>query len=356
MSKIICDVCGTSYPESATQCPICGCVRPADVNTVLTGSDELNTRTNGNYNYVKGGRFSKANVKKRNKEKVYDESESVAKTEKHVDENPQKKKKSFWITISILIIAILAVAIYIVLRFFDPFAEPNTESTQGSTSSEIETTLDTSMPENAACEEVTLNKTEIVFDRAGAAIFLNVTLHPVDTTDTVHFVSGDESVATVDEEGRITAVGVGETVITVSCGEAKATCQILCEFAGDLTDPTETSPDATTESTEATTNVSTPDPTTDGDGFDPASLKLNWAFTLVEDESIGDVTLSKGDEWIAYTDGDGKIPSNEITFSTTDPSVATIDEDGVVTAVGIGETMIIAEYRGHKVKCRILCV
>ena len=25
MNKIICDVCGTDYPETAAQCPICGC-------------------------------------------------------------------------------------------------------------------------------------------------------------------------------------------------------------------------------------------------------------------------------------------------------------------------------------------
>ena len=25
MSKIICDVCGTSYPDTAECCPICGC-------------------------------------------------------------------------------------------------------------------------------------------------------------------------------------------------------------------------------------------------------------------------------------------------------------------------------------------
>ena len=29
MSKIICDVCGTRYPASAEQCPICGRVDPA---------------------------------------------------------------------------------------------------------------------------------------------------------------------------------------------------------------------------------------------------------------------------------------------------------------------------------------
>ena len=25
MSKIICDICGTSYPETEERCPICGC-------------------------------------------------------------------------------------------------------------------------------------------------------------------------------------------------------------------------------------------------------------------------------------------------------------------------------------------
>ena len=29
MSKIICDVCGTRYPETAEQCPICGHIRTA---------------------------------------------------------------------------------------------------------------------------------------------------------------------------------------------------------------------------------------------------------------------------------------------------------------------------------------
>ena len=27
MSKIICDVCGTRYPDTAEQCPICGHIR-----------------------------------------------------------------------------------------------------------------------------------------------------------------------------------------------------------------------------------------------------------------------------------------------------------------------------------------
>jgi cyclase len=52
MSKIICDVCGTSYPETATQCPICGCVRPGDAKSVKSGV----SGTSSGYTYVKGGR------------------------------------------------------------------------------------------------------------------------------------------------------------------------------------------------------------------------------------------------------------------------------------------------------------
>ena len=69
MSKIICDICGTSYPETASQCPICGCVRPGDFQRVSDESKNEGNNASG-YTYVKGGRFSKTNVKKRNSGKV----------------------------------------------------------------------------------------------------------------------------------------------------------------------------------------------------------------------------------------------------------------------------------------------
>ena len=40
MNKVVCDLCGTSYPETATQCPICGCVRPADAVTVNNSGEQ----------------------------------------------------------------------------------------------------------------------------------------------------------------------------------------------------------------------------------------------------------------------------------------------------------------------------
>ena len=40
MSKIICDICGTTYPETAECCPICGCSN-ADAAELLN-TDVLN--------------------------------------------------------------------------------------------------------------------------------------------------------------------------------------------------------------------------------------------------------------------------------------------------------------------------
>ena len=38
MNKVICDICGTAYPETATQCPICGSAKQVDSNAVADGA------------------------------------------------------------------------------------------------------------------------------------------------------------------------------------------------------------------------------------------------------------------------------------------------------------------------------
>ena len=65
MNKIVCEVCGTSYPESSELCPICGCVRSGEPDVLTAPSHESEDDAPKAYNHVRGGRFSKANVKKR---------------------------------------------------------------------------------------------------------------------------------------------------------------------------------------------------------------------------------------------------------------------------------------------------
>jgi uncharacterized protein YjdB len=346
MSKIICDVCGTSYPESATQCPICGCVRPVDVVTVSNETETNEVQSRGNYTYVKGGRFSKSNVKKRN-------SASHAAPNKNdieQDESGDGTKKSntgLIIAVCILLAAIIAVSIYIAMHFFGPGLSKKPDSTAGATTETVQDTNDTgeSTAETTEetivalpCEDIILSNTVVEFDKAGAANLINYITVPETTTDAVVFSSSDETVATVDQNGKIESVAPGEAIITIRCGEVEKQCTVKCIFEVEETDPSEETSAPTTEQT------------------DKKGLKLNYIFTLPENPEIGDVTLTKkGSTWTAYIDSSNELPASQVVFTSSDASVVTIDEKGVVTAVGAGEAIITAEYKDQKAKCRVIC-
>lgn len=322
MSKVICDVCGTSYPETATQCPICGSVRPADAQGVSGDGNDASGA--GTYNYVKGGRFSKANVRKRNKaNQQADTHEEEPSADAQEEAEEAKSGKGLVITAVILLLAIVAVVIYIALRFFQPFLPDTNEpkDTEASTGGE---TTELTVP----CEAITLHEYEITLTNgAGSAVMLYATPTPADTTDVITYSSSDESVATVSDNGKITAVAPGEAVITVACGEISAQCTVVCDFELPTEDTTEETTEETTEDTTASDET----------------LSLNRS----------DITFSsKGSTWMIYS---GKIAKNLITWSSDDETVATI-KNGTVTAVGSGMTKVYAEYNGQKVSCIIRCV
>ena len=318
MSKIICDVCGTSYSETATQCPICGCVRPGDAATVAGDTNDLETPVSGTYNYVKGGRFSKSNVRKRNNGVTL--KTVTPKSNEQIQETDNKKnEKPFVIAVIALLLAIIAIVVYIAVRFFaaggfNGFDNPVTteDTTASSTQEQTQTTI-LEIP----CEELTLSKTTITFDKAEAAVLLTAAPNPEDTTYEITFQSEDETVATVSADGKVIAVGPGETVITVVCGDVTAQCNVICAFE----DPSE-------ETTQETISAE--------------ELELNRK----------DFTLSNnGDSWNLYN---GDIPADQITWTSDDEKVATI-KNGIVTAVGGGYTTVHAEYMGVKVSCIVRC-
>ena len=321
MSKIICDVCGTSYPETATHCPICGCVRPGDAKVVAGDTNEPEAQASGSYNYVKGGRFSKTNVKKRNR--TGGTAETPIKNAPTKKENGKKSEVGVVIAILALLLMIVAVVIFIAMRFFAP-ALPETEykpsgTTQGEVTNDPSGTTAEPTVLEIPCTQIIVSKAEVTFDKAGAALLLNVTTEPRDTTDIIKFTSSDDTVATVSADGKITAVGGGEAVIAITCGQAAAECKIICNIEE-------------TKGTEATTV-----PTYSTDGF-----KLNREdFTLTK----------KGDSHVLYN---GEIPVASITWTTDDPNVASV-ENGKVVAVGKGVTKVHAEYGGVKLSCIVRC-
>lgn len=314
MNKIVCNVCGTSYPENAAQCPICGYVQSTEVSASTSSGQ-------GNYTYVKGGRFSKTNVKKRNQANIKSQQVSTAEKKKKGGKPSKNSNVGTIILIVVLLLAILSVAGYIALRFFLPndylfeglgdltisakkqeFETAPTEIMQASEPDEdIETTV------SLDCTAIILDNNLVELDGANATHQLTFKLEPANTPDVVTFQAADESVAVVDENGMITAVGNGTTIVTISCGSASVQCTVNC---------------------------------------------------IVEEEVIfelnrKEITFStEGENWLLYNED--RIATDDIVWTSDDNSVAMI-ESGKVTAVGNGDTTVFGVYQDQTVACVIHC-
>lgn len=77
---------------------------------------------------------------------------------------------------------------------------------------------------------ISLNKTAATI-YTGNTETLIATVEPTDTTDTVVWTSSKESVATVDNTGKVTAVAPGTATITAKAGDKTATCTVTVENA-----------------------------------------------------------------------------------------------------------------------------
>ena len=133
MNKVICDVCGTAYPETANVCPICGSARVSSQGAAAeTEEQETTART-----YVKGGRFSKKNVRSRGARGRASESPRRA------PDNEEKTSKGLVAVVVLLLIAIVAVVIYIGIQFFDldlgMNSDPADSNSTGASESQVST-------------------------------------------------------------------------------------------------------------------------------------------------------------------------------------------------------------------------
>ena len=305
MNKVICDICGTSYSDTATQCPICGCVRPAETVAVEDASQE-----NSGYTYVKGGRFSKANVRKRNKG-ITVSAVTIQKKNEQADNREEKapvnnKKLGLIIVLICLLLVVISMFIYIGITM------ANNNGGGASNAGQEETKI--------PCTSLNVLPLDISMTKAGEVYKLEVTSAPADTTDTLSFSENSGGkVVTVDQNGNVTCVGNGKAVITVICGDQKKECRVTCviEESADPTEPTEPQ-------------------------IIVRFFSYNAEFTFKNQR----VTL--------YATGD--VTAQELTWVSEDPSVATVDNDGIVYAVSNGETDVHAKYNGQILAtCHVKC-
>lgn len=304
MSKVICDICGTSFPESATQCPICGCVRPAEVVSVPETEEEKT-----GYTYVKGGRFSKANVRKRNQ--MRGQTDPVPRGNQEKDSSG-KKIVGLIIVLTCLILIIGCVIAYIFMNW-DGLFDGNQSQSE---------------PDMIPCTSIELSQKEFSLKNPGDTAKIQVTFYPFNTTDEIAFTSSDKSVVTVDENGEIKYVGPGEADITVTCGLQSVTCHVVCEEVEPVTVlPTETEPQL------------------------PEII-------LDRVDITGDEVIAGAFQWPLYDPvKNPDLPAEAITWLSDDETVATVDNKGVVYAVGAGSTVIRAIYEGQMLaSCNITVI
>ena len=132
-----------------------------------------------------------------------------------------------------------------------------------------------------AVTSVTLDKTELALTVGDAAVQLTATVKPDNATDAdVDWSSSDQSVATVDGSGLVTAVADGTATITAKAGDKTAECKVTISKA----DSDYLAWDGTQKKLVAT------EIPTDATAVSNASGNVNWAAgTYVVD---GNVTIS----------------------------------------------------------------
>ena len=244
-------------------------------------------------------------------------------------------------------------------------------------------------------DSISLNKTETTIG-VGSNEKLNVTYHPAETTDdkTATWESDNNAIATVDQNGNVTAVAPGDAVITATVGNLKASCTVHVtskllsisinksevELAKGQTEQLSINynPQNTTDSKEVTWESSNPEiatvdtntglvtaiengtttitATSAVDGVEPATCTINVSTKLQYIFFEGEVltSMNRGEEetlTVGYYPAD-TTDDKTVTWTSTDESVATV-VDGKITALKVGTTTIIANCNGKTVETTI---
>lgn len=362
MSKIVCDICGTTYDDSTGACPVCGWNPGTTLESTSADDDILNDDfsldgADSSATPPQKGRavfdYDAVNTHRRRPPRP---APAPAPAQEEEDEEEKSGSNKFLVFILVvLILALLAVSGYIAYtklwkpkNIGDDSNRPQetvaTLPQDGGETVSGDETVATEDPTEVTeltipCTDLSLVATMDTLTFAGQYWRLMVKYTPEDTTDKVAFTSGDESVVTVDEYGRVTAVGEGETVIVITCGDKRLETPAVVKFAADETE-------APTDATDAPASGTSGTGTGTGTVATPSSgsvLKLKRT----------DITISRRGVYVTLELENG-ITAESVKWSTSDSSIATV-YNGNVTAIGKGTCVIRAEYGGQVAECVVRC-
>ena len=246
-------------------------------------------------------------------------------------------------------------------------------------------------------ETIILNKTDITLTK-GTSETLQAIINPSDTTDdkTLKWTSSNPDVATVDNTGKVTAVGGGTATITVKSQNGKeASCEVkvtskiesislnksnitlskgTSETLKATINPSDTTDDKTLKWTSSNPNIATVDNTGKvtavGGGTATITVKSQngkeascevKVTSKIESISLNksNITLSKGtSETLKATINPSDATDDKtLTWKSEDENIAKVDGNGKVTGVGTGTTNItVTTSNGKSATCKVTVV
>ena len=349
MNKIVCDICGTVYPDTAECCPICGSPKEYSQN-----SQEDIPRQMPKYvpeHRKKSNIFAAAQKKFQMDFYDSDDDEEEDDEEKMIrEEFPDIPSEHQETRVHVMIVAALTVLIallllgsgYLFFRYELPSHRIRTpEMEEPTVSIPYEPETETTQIPTVPCSSIVLTAGAPTLTRQGQFWLLHVLVMPEDTTDELTYLSADETVVTVTPEGRLCAVGTGETSVTITCGKERIICPVTVSI--EATEETEASAETEPTAAEQETAPSEPEETSPSQQSKEVTLKLKKT----------DITFSK--KGVSYQlELDCDLSPEEVTWISMDSKVA-ICHDGLITVVGPGTTKIVAQYGDQKVSCIVRC-
>lgn len=357
MSKIICDICGTTYPSSAESCPICGF---SNESVEEFADNDMNMEEIVEEPRKKG-LFSASSKKKEifdydevNADDEYadDDEDDEDYDEQEEEEEAPAHNTFVVILLTVLIVVLLGAAAFIFFRFFLPNMSDKNLPVE-TTAAYMEETEAPVTEASVPCQQMVMTNAGVAeLNAEGQQFLLHVKALPENTTDKIIYTSDNESIATVTEDGKITAVSEGETLIHINCGEYYIGCPVIVKYVEETVPPTT---EAVVEETVAETEAVEPDseeqaPAEETEAAAEAPT-VNSNVTLKLKKT--DIRLGVYYEFQLELDCD--LNPEDVEWSSEHEYIAKVDDKGNVTAVKEGTTSIIAKYGDQQASCIVRC-
>lgn len=239
MHKITCDICGTTYPETDECCPICGSSREFAVENEEIPIGPMPE-------YIPHSRMESF-LEEALHEPLFPaepraEEPAPKKGGRFSREQPAKPARGHNTLAVILLTVVITIFVfgscYLLFRYYlpDRLGHFEEETTQEPTQTEDSTPEITTQP-SVPCKSIILTGGVPEITRLGQYWLLNVIVMPENTTDTIYYISSDESVVTVTEGGRLCAVGEGETTVVITCGDEQILCPVKVRLSEEAATP-----------------------------------------------------------------------------------------------------------------------